>query len=74
MLVAGDGLGFTALFVFTGTKSSKEAGSPVMGSFPVSCKMSRLTKCVLCSTVQPQSSDGLYVVEVTFPHLDMFLY
>ena len=38
MLVAGDGLGFTALFVFTGRKSSSEAVSPVMGSFPVSCR------------------------------------
>ena len=37
MLVAGDGLGFTALFVFTGRKSSSEVVSPVMGSFPVSC-------------------------------------
>lgn len=38
MLVAGEGRGLTALFVFTGSRSSSVVGSFVMGSFPVSCR------------------------------------
>ena len=74
MLVAGDGLGFTALFVFTGTKSSKEAGSPVMGSFPVSCKMHRVIKCVTKCSVQRCKIVTGFHCEMTIPHLNMFLY
>ena len=37
MLVAGAGLGLTALLVFTGMRSSSSKGSCVIGSLPVSC-------------------------------------